>query len=153
MNNTQYLSEEKLEELKKELEYLKGEKRLEIAERLKTSKEFGDLSENSEYSEAREEQAKVEARIIELEETLKQAAVIEKGGSIDKVRVGSSVTLKKGSSVFKYSIVGSNETRPEEGRISNESPLGKSLLGHKVGDKIVVHAPDGEVVYLVDTIE
>lgn len=153
MNNTQYLSEEKLEELKKELEYLKGEKRLEIAERLKTSKEFGDLSENSEYSEAREEQAKVEARIIELEETLKQAAVIEKGGSIDKVRVGSSVTLKKGNSVFKYSIVGSNETRPEEGRISNESPLGKSLLGHKVGDKIVVHAPDGEVVYLVDTIE
>ncbi len=148
-----YLSKERLEELKAELEDLKTRKRREIAERLKNAKEFGDLSENSEYTEAREEQARVEGRIFELEETLKQAVIIEKSGSANTVSVGSKVILKKGGQSFTYIIVGSNETSPEEGKISNESPLGQSLLGHKVGDRVSVKTPDGEVIFTVDAIK
>lgn len=151
--NKHYLTKEKLAELKEELETLKGEKRQEIAERLKTAKDYGDLSENSEYSEAREEQAKVETRIFELEEMLKQISIIEKGGDSDEVGVGSTVTVSKGSSSFKYVIVGSNETNPEEGRISNESPLGQALIGHKVGDSVDFNTPAGEVVYKITKIE
>ena len=148
-----YLSSERLNELKIELEDLKGRKRREIAERLKTAKEYGDLSENSEYSEAREEQARVEGRIFELEEILKQASVIKKSEEIDEVRIGSTVTVKKGDEVFNYTVVGSNETNPEEGKISNESPLGRAILGHKVGDKITVPTPSGEIQYSISKIE
>ena len=148
-----YLSSERLNELKIELEDLKGRKRREIAERLKTAKEYGDLSENSEYSEAREEQARVEGRIFELEEILKQASVIKKSEEIDEVRIGSTVTVKKGDEVFNYTVVGSNETNPEEGKISNESPLGRAILGHKVGDKITVGTPSGEIQYSISKIE
>lgn len=149
----QYLSKEKLEELKDELNQLKTIKRGELAERLKAAKDFGDLSENSEYSEAREEQARVEGRIFELEEMLKQAQVIKKTGSISEVHVGSTVTVKKGEKTLSYNIVGSNETIPEEGKISNESPLGKALLGHKVGDNISFPTPGGEVFYTISKIE
>lgn len=149
----QYLSKEKLEELKDELNQLKTAKRGEIAERLKAAKDFGDLSENSEYSEAREEQARVEGRIFELEETLKQASVIEKGSSVTEVHVGSTVTVKYDGKTMKYSIVGSNETIPEEGRISNESPLGKALLGRKVGDIVSFPTPGGEATYTIGKIE
>jgi transcription elongation factor GreA len=151
--NKHYLTKEKLAELKEELEALKGEKRQEIAERLKTAKDYGDLSENSEYSEAREEQAKVETRIFELEEMLKQISIIEKGSTSDEVGVGSTVTVSKGGASFKYIIVGSNETNPEEGRISNESPLGQALLGHKINDSVNFHTPVGEVVYKITKIE
>ena len=148
-----YLSSERLNELKVELEDLKGRKRREIAERLKTAKEYGDLSENSEYSEAREEQARVETRIFELDDILKQASVIKKSEEIDEVRIGSTVTVKKGDEVFNYTVVGSNETNPEEGKISNESPLGRAILGHKVGDKITVGTPSGEIQYSISKIE
>ena len=148
-----YLSSERLNELKVELEDLKGRKRREIAERLKTAKEYGDLSENSEYSEAREEQARVETRIFELEDILKQASVIKKSEEVDEVRIGSTVTVKKGDEVFNYTVVGSNETNPEEGKISNESPLGRAILGHKVGDKITVGTPSGEIQYSISKIE
>lgn len=148
-----YLSSERLNELKVELEDLKGRKRREIAERLKTAKEYGDLSENSEYSEAREEQARVESRIFELEEVLKQVSLIEKTGAADEVRVGSTVSVKKNTQIFQYAIVGSNETEPEEGKISNASPLGQALLGHKVGDKITVGTPSGEIQYSITKIE
>ncbi|MEK7181153.1 MAG: transcription elongation factor GreA [Patescibacteria group bacterium] len=148
-----YLSIERLNELKVELEDLKGRKRREIAERLKTAKEYGDLSENSEYSEAREEQARVETRIFELEDILKQASVIKKSEEVDEVRIGSTVTVKKGDEVFNYTVVGSNETNPEEGKISNESPLGRAILGHKVGDKITVGTPSGEIQYSISKIE
>ena len=148
-----YLSIERLNELKVELEDLKGRKRREIAERLKTAKEYGDLSENSEYSEAREEQARVETRIFELEDILKQASVIKKSEEVDEVRIGSTVTVKKGDEVFNYTFVGSNETNPEEGKISNESPLGRAILGHKVGDKITVGTPSGEIQYSISKIE
>lgn len=149
----QYLSKEKLEELKSELNHLKTVRRGEIAERLKAAKDFGDLSENSEYSEAREEQARVESRIFELEEMLKQVSVIEKSSSVNEVHVGSTVTIKKDGKTLSYNIVGSNETIPEEGRISNESPLGKALLGHKVGDEVSFETPGGKASYIITKIE
>ena len=149
----QYLSKEKLEELKNELNQLKTVKRGEIAERLKAAKDFGDLSENSEYSEAREEQARVEGRIFELEEMLKQASIIEKSGSVSEVHVGSTVTVKKDGKTLSYNIVGSNETIPEEGKISNESPLGKALLGRKGGENVSFQTPGGEVFYTINKIE
>lgn len=148
-----YLTKERLEELRAELEDLKNKRRVEVAERLKHAKEYGDLSENSEYAEAREEQAVVEGRIFELEEILKKAIVIKKSGSIEKVSVGSTLTVKKGDKIFEYTIVGSYEAKPEEGKISDESPLGKAFLGRKVGDDVTVKAPSGEARYQITKIE
>lgn len=152
--NQYYVSKERLEELRRELEEFKTVKRREVADRLKLAKEYGDLSENAEYTEAREEQERVERRIFELEELLKQAVVIEVGkGAVNEVRIGTTVTVRKGNETVKYYIVGSNEARPEEGKISNESPIGKSLLGHKVGDKVIVQTPGGEVAYAIMKVE
>src|SRR5665213_3665045 len=137
----QYLTKERLEELKNELTELKSTKRLEIAQRLKQAKEYGDLSENSEYAEAREEQATVESRIFELEDLLKEAVTLKTGEGGDVVQVGSIVTVKKGEKTSTYTIVGPYEAKPEEGRISDESPLGKAFLKHKVGDVINVATP------------
>jgi len=145
----QYLTQERLDELKAELEHLKNTKRNEIALRLKTAKEYGDLSENSEYVEAREEQASVESRIFELEELMKEAVTIKTGEGGDVVAVGSVVTVKKGEKVTTYTIVGSYEAKPEEGRISDESPLGKAFLGHKVGDVVQIATPGGSAAYEV----
>jgi transcription elongation factor GreA len=149
----QYLTKERLEEFKIELEELKNKKRLEIAQRLKTAKEYGDLSENSEYSEAREEQANVEGRIFELEELLKEAVTIKTGEGGDTVGVGTIVTVKKGDKTTKYTIVGSYEAKPEEGRISDESPLGKAFMKKKVGDVVKIITPGGVVNYEVLKIE
>ncbi len=148
-----YLSQERLEELKDELENLRTVKRMEVAEHLKRAKEYGDLSENSEYSEAKEEQARVETRIFELEELLKKAVIITKGAGTSRVEVGSKVTLKKDASTFEYVIVGSNESRPEEGKISNESPIGRALLGRNVGDRVEVATPSGKSAYQIMKIE
>ena len=148
-----YLTKERTEELKKELEELKSKKRMEVAERLKQAKEYGDLSENSEYIEAREEQSWIETRIFELEDLLKKAVIIKKKEGSTDVQVGSTVTVKKGEQIFKYMIVGSNEASPKEGKISNESPLGRSFLSHKVGDSIVVTTPGGKVTYQITKIE
>lgn len=147
-----YLSEERLKELKEELENLRGPKRLEIADRLKQAKEFGDLSENSEYSEAREEQTRVETRIFELEELIKNAVLIKKETK-EAVGVGSKVTVTKGDKTIVYNIVGSNEALPEEGKISNESPLGQAFMRHKVGDTVRVATPAGEVEYNIAKLE
>jgi transcription elongation factor GreA len=146
---TQYLTEERLKELKSELEQLKNVKRNEVAQRLKTAKEYGDLSENSEYVEAREEQASVEARIFELEELLKDTTILTTGKGGDVVGVGSVVTVKKGTREVTYTIVGSYEAKPEQGLISDESPLGKAFLGHKVGDTIAIATPGGAASYEV----
>ena len=143
----QYLTQERLDELKAELEELKNNKRNEVAQRLKQAKEYGDLSENSEYVEAREEQANVEARIFELEELMKDVVTIKTGEGGDVVSVGSVVTAKKGDKTMTYTIVGSYEAKPEEGRISDESPLGKAFLGHKVGDVVSASTPGGAVSY------
>ncbi|MBU6500801.1 MAG: transcription elongation factor GreA [Patescibacteria group bacterium] len=148
-----YLTKERLEELKVELEGLKNGKRQEVAEKLKHSKEYGDLSENSEYAEAREEQAVVESRIFELDDLLKKAVIIKKSESGDKIAVGSLVTVKKGEKIFEYSLVGSYEAKPEEGKISDESPLGRAFLGKKVGDDVTVKTPAGEATYQITKIE
>ncbi len=149
----QYLSEDRLNELKAELETLKNTRRIEVAERLKQAKEYGDLSENSEYAEAREEQANVETRIAELEDLLKEAVTITKTGDHDMVAVGSTVTLKKGERTMTYTVVGSYEAKPEEGRISDESPLGAAFMKKKVGEKVEVTTPAGPAVYEILKIE
>jgi transcription elongation factor GreA len=149
----QYLSKERLEEFKKELDELKSNRRNDVAQRLKQAKEYGDLSENSEYAEAREEQANVETRIFELEDIIKDAVVIEKSGDNGAIEVGSVITIKKGEKTSIYTIVGKYEAKPEEGKISDESPLGKAFLGHKVGDKITVTTPGGVVVYAIVKID
>ena len=150
---TYYLTPERLEELKKEVEVLKNVKRIEVSERLRRAKEFGDLSENSEYVEAREEQESVETRIYELEDMLKHATLIKKGDGGSEVRIGSSVTVEKDKKEKTYTIVGSEESRPEENKISNESPLGAAFLEKKVGDSVSVSTPSGQVVYKITRIE
>ncbi|OGY62815.1 MAG: transcription elongation factor GreA [Candidatus Harrisonbacteria bacterium RIFCSPHIGHO2_01_FULL_44_13] len=148
-----YLTQERLQELKQELNYLKTEKRLEVAERLKRAKELGDLSENSEYFEAREEQGQVEGRIAELEDIIKNATIIQKAASKDKVSIGSTIEIAKDGLKSKFTIVGSNEARPEAGLISNESPLGRAFLDKKAGDLVKVKTPGGEVSYKIVSIE
>lgn len=149
-----YLSKERLEELKAELARLKKDARADIAERLKRAKEYGDLSENSEYSEAKEAQAKLEAKIFELEETVRNAVLIKKSSRSETVGIGSTVTVKKNGETLTYTIVGSNETRPEANLISNESPLGKSFLGKKEGEEFEMNLQSGKSVkYKIVKIE
>lgn len=152
-----YLSKEKLEELRAELEHLKKNVRNEIADRLKRAKEYGDLSENAEYSEAKEEQARVESRIFELEDVLRNVSVIKKTGGKDAVSIGSTIEVKKsgrgGDKILKYTIVGSNEAKPEANLISNESPLGRAFLGKKKGDIIEIQTPIGKAEYKMMKIE
>lgn len=149
----QYVTKERLEVFKAELEELKSKRRNEVAQRLKQAKEYGDLSENSEYAEAREEQANVETRIFELEDLLKDAVIIEKTEDNGVVQVGSVITIKKADKTSVYTIVGKYEAKPEEGKISDESPLGKAFLGRKTGDKIPVTTPTGVVSYEILKIE
>ncbi|PLS01242.1 transcription elongation factor GreA [Neobacillus cucumis] len=136
------------EKLVQELEYLKSVKRKEVVERIKIARSFGDLSENSEYDSAKEEQAFVEGRITTLENMIRNAKIIaESEMAGDSVSLGSSVTfieLPDGEEET-YSIVGSAEADPFEGKISNDSPIAKSLLGKKVGDQVTVQTPGGEM--------
>ncbi len=152
-DHKEYLTKERLEELKAELQELKTNKRLEVAERLKRAKELGDLSENSEYFEAREEQGQVEGRIFELEEMLRNVEVFEKHHGDAVVGIGSTIVVSKGSEQRKYVIVGSSEAKPEAGMISNESPLGKAFLGKRAGEVAVVTAPSGKINYTIVSIE
>jgi transcription elongation factor GreA len=141
------LTPEGLEKLKQEIEYLSTEKRREVAERIKEAREFGDISENSEYDDAKNEQAMLEARIATLEDKLRSASVIDASElSSDVVRVGSAVNVKDGGSgkSATYTIVGSTEADPSANRLSNESPVGKALLGHKKGDNVSVQLPNGK---------
>jgi len=144
---SQYLSEEGLEELKQRLQELKTVKRQEIAARLEHAKTLGDLSENAEYQEAKEEQSLVEVQIAELEEIIRNASVIPKSGATDRVRVGSTVKVRSSHGEEVFTIVGSEEANPAEGRISNESPLGKAFLGHAAGDTVEVKTPGGMSAY------
>ncbi|MBM3257066.1 MAG: transcription elongation factor GreA [Candidatus Liptonbacteria bacterium] len=155
MPNQYHLSKERHEELKKELETLKGEGRADIADKLKRAKEYGDLSENAEYAEAREEQNLIENRIFELEELLKKAVIIEEeaGGTGGVVRVGCAVTVKKNGKETKYTIVGPYDAKPEEGKISDESPLGRAFMGHEKGDEVTVLTPSGKSTFEIIKIE
>lgn len=146
------LTDEGLKKLEEELDELKTVKRKEIAEKIKVALSFGDLSENSEYDEAKNEQAMVEARIANIEGILKNATVI-KDSDIDtnNIFVGNNVKLLdiEFDEECEYKIVGSNEADPSEGKISDESPVGKGLLGHKVGDIVEIQTPSGAVKYKV----
>lgn len=148
-----YLSAERLEELKQELQELKTTKRAEIADRLKKAKELGDLSENSEYFEAREVQGHVETRIAELEHMIKNAKLIQKSERKDVVGLGSTIVVQKDGTEMRFTIVGSNETNPAEGKISNESPLGSAFIGKKSGALVNVKTPGGETTYKIVSIE
>lgn len=153
MKEQYYLTAERLEELKKELGHLKTVRRLEVAERLKRSKELGDLSENAEYTEAREEQGIVESRIFEVEDMVKNAVLIMHAAGQKVVGIGSIVVVKKDGVESRFTIVGSSETDPAKGFISNESPLGKAFLGKKPGDVVNVSTPRGAVSYDIVKIE
>jgi len=140
------LTPDGLKKLKTELEELSGPKRREVANRIKEAREFGDIMENSEYDDAKNEQAMLEARIAQLEEKLRSASVIStKDLSTDQVRVGTTVHVKdeKTGKSVKYSIVGSAEANPSEAKLSNESPVGKALIGHKRGETVEVAVPRG----------
>ena len=157
MNNNDviYVTEEGLEKIKSELEYLKNERRAEISQRLELAISHGDLSENADYDYAKQEQAFVEGRIKDLEDSLRRAQIINHDGRNDKVRVGSTVTVfEEGfeDEEETYYIVGIHEADPSNGRISNESPIGKALLGAKVGQTVKVNAPAGLMSFTVKAI-
>ncbi len=147
---TVIVTEEGLKELEKELEYTKTTRRKEVAERLKEAISYGDLSENSEYQQAKEEQGFIEGRILDLEKKIKYSKIISgKNGKGTNVRIGSTVEIKNISSKTeeKYTLVGTTEADPLSGKISNESPLGVALLGKKKGETVVVDAPSGKFEY------
>lgn len=141
-----------LKNMEAELENLKTVRRKEVAEKIKEARGQGDLSENAEYDAAKEEQAEIEARIVQLEKMLRNAEVIdEEEGAKDTISLGTTVTLLdvEFDEEMEYTIVGSAEADPMNGRISNESPVGMALLGHKKGEKIKIDTPDGEVVFKI----
>lgn len=147
MADKNYLSKERYKELEKELEELKTKGRKKVAERLKKAKALGDLSENSEYQEARNERDQLEQKINKLQNILRNAEIIKKSKNSDKVRVGSKVKIKKGKKESEYTIVGSQESDPAEGLVSNESPIGQALLGARVGQEVEVKTPKGSKKY------
>ncbi|MFC1595036.1 transcription elongation factor GreA [Patescibacteria group bacterium] len=149
-NSKEYISKEGHKALQAKLEELKGKRRMEIAARLEYAKSLGDLSENSEYQDAKEEQMVNETHIAEMEDFLSRAEIIKEPRSSSKIVLGS--TLLVSSSVFgveRYTITGKQESDPQTGHISHESPLGKGLIGKEKGDSIAVHTPKGNVEYVI----
>lgn len=150
------LSAERLEELKQELNYLKTVREKEVADQIKEARSFGDLSENSEYDEAKNEQGKLYSRIAEIENILANCSVIEETDTDpDTVRLGSKITVMDTvlDEEETYQVVGSQEADPMNGRISEESPFGKALLGKRIGDTVIVDAPAGNIEYKVVSIQ
>ena len=127
-------------------------KRPEVAQRIHDAKEHGDLSENAEYEDAKNEQAFVEGRIQTLEALIKNATIIDENHSTDHVQIGSTVEVESPDGAESFTIVGSTEARPNEGRISNESPVGRALLGRKKGDEVLVSVPAGDYKYKILSI-
>ena len=145
-----YLTEEGKKKLEEELDYLVNVRRREVAAAIQSAKEEGDISENSAYDEAKLNQGFVEGRIQTIEAQLRNAVIIEKNGKSDEVHLGCNVTVEEeGFGKETYQIVGSAEADPLEGRISNESPIGKALIGAKVGDTVTAEAPNGQIVFKV----
>ncbi|MEA1963295.1 MAG: transcription elongation factor GreA [Patescibacteria group bacterium] len=149
----QIISQEGYEKLKNELDYLANVKRREIAVRIQTAKDMGDLSENAEYSEAKDAQAFNDGRIAEIIQMLKNLTVVKNGKSNGKVAMGSKVAVRCNNKEKFYTIVSFNEADPMDGKISNESPLGQSFLDKKTGDKVKVKTPKGEMEYEILKIE
>ena len=152
MSQTVYVSPEALVELKDELERRKLVTRREIAARLEAAKELGDLSENFEYHEAKEQQGANESRVFELESLIRNAVLVERktGGSI---ALGSTFTAEVDGAKKIFQLVGATEANPMEGKISNESPIGKAFLGKNAGDAVEVHVPSGTVNYKILSVE
>ena len=148
-NKTQYISEEGLAKLRADLEELVNVRRQEIAQRIHDAKEHGDLAENAEYEDAKNEQAFVEGQIQRLEVLIKNATIFEGGHGTDHVQIGSTVKVEGADGKEVFTIVGSTEASPREGRISNESPVGRALLGKHKGDSVVVHVPAGDFSYKI----
>lgn len=145
-----HLTKEGVAELKSELETLLAQ-RGPLAERIRTAREFGDLAENAEYSSAREEQEKVEGRIAEVENILQNLEVIRKPTNDSKVRLGSGVKLKakQGGKAKEFQVVGTVEADPLNGKISDESPIGKALMGQKLGDEVEIETPAETAIYKI----
>ena len=151
-NKPAYLSKEGLEKLRGELDELVNLRRAEVASRIHEAKEHGDVTENAEYEDAKNEQAFVEGRIQSLSALIKNAVMIDEIHSTTHVQIGSTVEVQSEGGREKFTIVGSAEAAPAGGKISNESPVGRALLGHKKGDKVVVRVPAGENTYKIVSI-
>lgn len=153
MDEKKVFTQEGLDNLKRELDELKNIKRKEVADRIKSAKEFGDLSENAEYQEAKEQQAYIEGRIIQLDNLIKTGVVAASGGDRHSVGIGSQVEVEKDGQKMSFTIVGSTEADPVNKKISHESPLGQALLSHKVGDEVEVKLPNGLAKYKILVIK
>ena len=148
------MSAARAQELQEELNYLKTTRSDEVAEQIKIARGFGDLSENSEYDEAKNEQGKLYSRIAELEEILQHVVIVDESAASDAITIGCTVTVRaKDGKEASYKIVGSQEPDPMHGIISEESPFGKALIGAKEGQEVIVEAPFGNIHYTVAKIE
>lgn len=148
------MSQARYDELKQELDYSKTTRADEVAELIKEARGFGDLSENSEYDEAKNEQGKLYSRIAELEEILQHVVIVDESAASDAITIGCTVTVRaKDGKEASYKIVGSQESDPMHGIISEESPFGKALIGAKEGQEVIVEAPFGNIHYTVAKIE
>ena len=152
MNSPIYVTKDGLEKLKNDLKELKEVKLPEVAKRIKTARDNGDISENSEYDDAKHEQAVIEGKIKELEDIIKKA-VVSNNNNKDEIVVGSKVKLHLDGKEIEFHIVGAMEADPTNKKISHESPIGSALLGKKVGDKIKVEAPVGDLTYTILSIK
>lgn len=140
-----YITKSGLEKLKEELESLKKTKMPTVIERIATARELGDLSENAEYQDAKDEQGFIAGRMAEIENLINKSEIIREGGKSETVNIGSTVKAICNGQEFTYTIVGFNEANPSGGLISNESPIGQAFLGAKIGDKVKVEIPSGEM--------
>ena len=147
-NDNFILTPEGRAKLEEELHYLENEKRAEVGERIKVAREFGDISENSEYDDAKNEQAMVETRIAEINRILSEAVIVDAPIDDDRIHIGSTVTLDWGGRERTFTIVGGAESNVQEGKISNESPVGAALLGHKEGDSVEATGPTGRDIHM-----
>jgi transcription elongation factor GreA len=154
MNNEYLITKEGLKKIKEELEDMKTRQRDELSKRLRFAIQQGDLSENADYHKAKEDQAFLEGRIREYEETIAGAKIIDGSNNNGVIDVGSHITIQEGSyPEERYHMVGAREANPMEGRISNESPIGKALLGRKAGDTVTVATPGGEMELKILSVE
>lgn len=147
------LTEEGLKKIQEELEFRKTVTRQEIARSIKEAKEQGDLSENAEYSSARQRQGENESRIIELETFVKNACVVKKNSGSTIVQLGSKVSIRAGGNSMELEIVGTNEVDPSRGKISDQSPMGRAFMGKEKGDKVIVETPAGKTKFEILEIE
>lgn len=153
MSKKYLLTPDGLKKLNEELKELVTKKRPDVIERIREAASHGDLSENADYAQAREEQSFIEGRVQEIEDVIKNAEIISTTSHHNNVTIGSTVIIKTGGQEKRYTIVGSNEANPKEGKISNESIVGRGLLGRKVGEKFKISTPAGDMEYEIVSLE